>query len=548
MQFLPTFTFSNVSALGGIAAPVSSAASSAASQVVGEVNAFLDSLNSELAAAGVSPVVDLEQVNGLPKGFRTISRDASAKIDETDANAIIANLKKKGVKDSALEGIEELLASGQTLTLGSIIGALSQRGRKGAELTEDEIQDIGGVLRKMQFTQEESDEIIAMMQNGHGFAALRAINDKLGKLGADETFSMDMKELRALARGLDVSEGAMKKIATLMNGADSAEVTGKGLESLLGPIAEELAQGRSEKEKMARELKDAIDIALRDKKMREATDPVADTRGSKKTERAETRMRDDLMYKNKNILSPEEEEAAFLQEQADNAFADQQQDKRERSTREHAVAADSQKTVPAKTSGEATNSSSKNDAASTLFNRIDAAAGMTAPAPSSSVAPQQNVGSANYNRQEIFSQVEQGMLKQLVDGSKQMTLRLDPGELGQVTLLLTVKSGEVRALIRTENAETTAALSDQMNQLRATLEEQGLKVAQLDVETQLPKDTTQDNFSGMDQFNQQQEMREQARFLRLAKLRKESGESLAQDVQSMKAEEEISPNGLHIIA
>jgi hypothetical protein len=43
-------------------------------------------------------------------------------------------------------------------------------------------------------------------------------------------------------------------------------------------------------------------------------------------------------------------------------------------------------------------------------------------------------------------------------------------------------------------------------------------------------------------------MREQARFLQLAKFRRESGESLARDVQSKKAKEEISPNGLHIIA
>lgn len=547
MQFLPTSTSSNVSALGGIAIP----AASAAAQVTGNANAFLESLNDELSAAGITPVVDPSQVNGPPLGFRTVTHDPSAKINQEDANAILANLKKKGVKDSALVGIEELLASGQTLTLGSIAGALGQNGRKGAELTDAEIQELGGILRKMQFSQEESDELITMMQNGYGFAAMRAISGKLSKIDTDGTFSIDMSELRALARGLDLSENAMKKIAALMNGAESAEVNSKGLEALLGPMTEELAAERSEKEKIARELKDAINTALQDKKLREVTDPVADTRGSKKSERAETRMRDDLMFKNKNILSPEDEEALLMREE-ENAFANQQ-DTRNRNTREHAAMADAHKTDSHKTvsvngSAESGKTSSKSEAATTLFNRLDIASGMTAPAPSSSAAPQQAASTANFNRQELFSQVEQGLLKQLADGSRQMTLRLDPAELGQLSLILTVKGGEVRALIRTESSETTALLTEQMNQLRATLEEQGLKVAQLDVETQLPKDTTQDTFSGMDQYNREQELREQARFLQLAKLRRESGESLAQVVQSKKAEEEISPNGLHIIA
>ncbi len=123
-----------------------------------------------------------------------------------------------------------------------------------------------------------------------------------------------------------------------------------------------------------------------------------------------------------------------------------------------------------------------------------------------------------------------------------------------LTLILSVKSGEVKALIRAENPEATAALAGQMDQLRATLEEQGLKVAQLDVETQLPNDTTKEQWTGADmaQYNKEQEMREQARFMRLAKLRRESGTTLAQDMQNEGMREENAASGpqsgLHIIA
>ncbi|CAK7047612.1 MAG: hypothetical protein DELT_00894 [Desulfovibrio sp.] len=538
MQFLPTSTSGSVSALGGVMGAVSSAASG----VVSETNAFLESLNKELADAGVKPVVDPVLESLRPQGFRTIQRDVSSKISEEDANAIIANLRKKGVKDPALAGVEDLLASGQSLSLGTIAGALRQNGRKTGELTDDEIQGLNGILAKMQFSAEETDELITMMQNGQGFAALRAINERLASSGGN--FSLDASELATLARGLDVSENAMQKIAALMG--ENENIEGKDLESLLGPAAEELAADRAEKEKIAAELKDAIETALRDKKIREATEPVTDMRGSKQSERAETRMRDDLTHKGTRELALEEEERL----QDEEAFAEQQA-KREHNAREHTAMTDSQRTVAVKGTGEgassAQNAAKNSEGFATLTSRMDVASGMTAPAQTSSAAPQQPATTA-YNRQEVFSQVEQGLLKQLSDGSRQMTLRLDPGELGQLSLLVTVKGGEVRALIRTDNAETTALLSEQMSQLRASLEEQGLKVAQLDVETQLPQDTTQDNFSGMEHYQQEQEMREQARFMRLAKLRREAGENLAQDVQSKSEEEEISPSGLHIIA
>lgn len=549
MQFLPTtFTSSNVSALGGVSVPASSGAFAAS--VSGEANAFLDSLNQELAAAGVTPVVDLSETNAAPKGFRTVARDVSAKITEEDANTILASLKKKGVQDSALTGLEALLASGQPLTLGSIAGSLVRPGRKSAELSEAETQELTGVLQKMQFSQKEADELIAAMQNGNGFQAFRAINSRLASLGGEGSFAVNTSELRALARGLDVSESTTQKLAALMRGQESVEVTGTGFQALLAPAAEELGAVRAEREKLAKELKDAIDTALNDKKIRSSIAPVADTRGSQKTERAETRMRDDLTLKGNKLFSPESEKTADALADEENAASGQ--DAREKSAREES-AGRLRHAVEAKrpgTSGDtsAQSASKTEDGFDALAARLDAAAGMTVPARASSAVQQQTSSAAYANRQEIFAQVEQGMLRQLADGSKQMTLRLDPAELGQLTVLLTVKGGEVRALIRTENAETTALLSEQMTQLRANLEEQGLKVAQLDVETQLPQDAGREGFSGMEQFNQEREMREQARFMRLARLRRESGESLAQDVQSTRAAEEISPSGLHIIA
>ena len=588
MQFFPDFTSSNVSALGGVSVSKATSGgvsvSKASSAVVSATNGFLDSFNKELATSGVKPVVDASAKSTPPTRFRSVKRDVSAKLDGEDINAMLEKLRKRGVDDAALTGIEGLLASGGPLTLGNIAGALRNGGRATGELSDEDLSDIASALQKMQFPKEEADEILQLMEGGHGDQALQRIRTRAAELGEDG-FSLTRGETKALMRGLDLSGDAMKKFTALLGDGETMGETvgGKALETLLGPAAEEFAVRKTEEEKLTAELKGVIDETLREKKIRERNELVADTRGNRLTDRAERRMRDDLTAKANGFdKTPEEreEEAALIdakiareqhetarrealsenhkpgsaQAEEERALADEEMSREQDGKAKQKAFSENRKTVSAQASGTTrtqteTSPSQAREAFSSVVDRVDVSPGMTVPEQGQAVAaPQQSASAAFTHRQEVFSQVEQGLLRQLADGSRQMTLRLDPAELGQVTLVLSVKAGELRALIRAENPETTAALSDQMNQLRATLEDQGFKVAQLDVETQLPQDTTKEQWTDMAQFNREQEMREQERFLRIAKLRRDSGETLARDMQSKSVQEEISASGLHIIA
>ena len=550
MQFFPESTSSNVSALGGVAL----GSSSRVTNVVTKASDFLDSLNKELAASGVTPVVDTSVRGSLPVGFRTVKRDVSAKLDREDVTNVMEKLRKRGVDDAALTGIEGLLNNDITPTIGNIVAAISGRGRASEDLTDEEFQALTTAFQKLQFSADETDELYGYMQEGNGPAALRMLKTRAGELG-EGSLTLNKGEINAIMRGLDISEDAMKKVAALFGSDDSVEVDMAALEELLSPATAEFAAKRAGQEKMAAQFKDVIDETLREKKVREQTALVSDTRGSKLTDRAERRMRDDLTAKANGLGEEGRENSMQRLEEEEAALADEEFAKEQRRETHNRGKAEDRRTVSALDAGRGKEDSgvekapsSAREGFSTVINRLDVASGMTAPVQNEAATPQQNAAAAQTHRQEIFSQVEQGMLKQLADGSRQMVLRLDPAELGHVSLLLTVKGGEVRALIRAENPEAAAALSEQMNQLRATLEEQGLKVAQLDVETQLPQDTTKDQWSEMAQFGKEQEMREQARFLQLAKLRRESGTTLARDMQDTGMREEISASGLHIIA
>lgn len=105
---------------------------------------------------------------------------------------------------------------------------------------------------------------------------------------------------------------------------------------------------------------------------------------------------------------------------------------------------------------------------------------------------------------QVLSQVEQGMLSAMRDGTKRLELQLNPLDLGVVNVLLTTRNGEVSAHLRPERPETASLLVQQMEQLRVNLEQQGLKVDKVDVQTQL-KDDNGSSWQGMNEHNFAQE-------------------------------------------
>lgn len=166
-------------------------------------------------------------------------------------------------------------------------------------------------------------------------------------------------------------------------------------------------------------------------------------------------------------------------------------------------------------------------------------------------------GQGGAQRQEVLRQVESGMLRSLKNGGKQITLKLNPESLGKVTVMLQVHNKEVRAVIRTENDEVTKSVNDQVHQLRTALEQQGLKVDKLEVQTQLKDDYAAQDWNGHDQHNKAREHEEMARHMRQsARLRAaarqerelSAAQPLAQEMHFSPSRETISASGLDIIA
>jgi len=111
-------------------------------------------------------------------------------------------------------------------------------------------------------------------------------------------------------------------------------------------------------------------------------------------------------------------------------------------------------------------------------------------------------------RQAVVDQVKGGMLKNLGQGRSELTLQLNPPDLGKMSLVLQVQNKDVQGLIKTNNPEVARFIQQNLHTIQQGLEQQGLKVSKLDVQTQLAQEDSSQWF-GQEGHNQAREHRQQ---------------------------------------
>lgn len=150
-------------------------------------------------------------------------------------------------------------------------------------------------------------------------------------------------------------------------------------------------------------------------------------------------------------------------------------------------------------------------------------------------AAQTNQARETYNVPQQI--VEQAKLLQRGTDS-QMIIKLNPEHLGQLSLRVSVNgNGGVTATFHTDNAQVRAILETTMTQLKQQLDEQGIKVDNVEVHTglpdgQLPQDQGQQGF-----YQQQgQQVRSQQADLQDFE---ESSENLASELENSQENQEV---------
>ena len=102
----------------------------------------------------------------------------------------------------------------------------------------------------------------------------------------------------------------------------------------------------------------------------------------------------------------------------------------------------------------------------------------TAPAPTTSVAATTMTG----NPVPVQSILQQVRMQVRSGGVRDLSLRLDPPELGRLTLRFVLDGETLRVMVRANRTEVVAALKAEMSSFQSTLRDAGIDVASLDID------------------------------------------------------------------
>lgn len=478
---------------------------------------------------------------GRPGGFPAYG-PSSGTIDGDTGSALSKELRKRNVSEETVAKLETLLASGSTTTIGTIFSTLSGKGRYTEQLNDEETTAFQKVLAKLGFKKEELDELTALGAEGDAKTLFGRIITKLESL--EGTVELTKDDWAVLLKGLDASNVALTGLAAFFAASEQLSLTGAELKAMLTGYRAELGEREAATAHAREEMRDAMVQALAASKARQRSEPASDSRGTRRSEQSESLMQNSVR---KNTgLDDLKREGHFEGEAqtGDNAEADLAfESPTDGKSRSECILATNEPVVSAKTmTAEKAADTPQPKIVSNITIAPDVQVASQARQSTDAAALTQN------NRQEILAQVEQGLLQSAMNGGQRLTLQLNPAELGAVTVVLSVHQGEVKAAIRAENQESADILRAQLADLKASLEAEGLKVKELDVQTGLSEQSLADRWDGHQEHNRMRDATERDRMLRLTRIRREATGVSGVSQLLEQAPVESGMSGLHVVA
>ncbi|WP_288908361.1 flagellar hook-length control protein FliK [Desulfovibrio legallii] len=473
-------------------------------------------------------------------------------------------LAKAGVSDEGLERLDALADQPDGASLAMVLASLKTGGST-PQLSDDEKSAITSLLKKIDPTGVLDDNAQALMLQGNGAEALALIQNFVARLDQSTGITVTQTEALALGKGLGLPTSALLGLQNQFGTATELLSTPAQLSNLLAPATDYFTAAKTAQKNLDAALKDTLQPMLAKARARTEKEKQAYALQNKKAQQSKAVIDDTVQQKSRQVLEQTvtktgtaDANTAAGQSTAQQATARQtgqpsDQTNAARQSADAGAASLQQQTRSVQSSalqgGEQTNTGKKDqpatddntgkedntgkkDAWSDLLQTV---AVKTAPATSTARADAQAPLYAAQNlagetpaavanaaatppqlARQVAGQVESGLLASMQNGGTRLDLQLHPQELGAITLSLTVRNGEVTALIRPEKSETADMVNRQMEHIRLNLEQQGLKVDKVEVRL----DSNQQDASAWQDLQQHNSWQEEdARREELARLK-----------------------------
>ncbi|MBA4356434.1 MAG: hypothetical protein C0405_01770 [Desulfovibrio sp.] len=440
-------------------------------------------------------------------------------------------LARFGLSDSEVADLSARAQAGQ-LTWGQMVQTLASRmsgAKKPVELSASQSLDLQSLFQKIGFAPDAAKTMVANMAKGEGAKVLAQVQKKLSSMSEDQTLNLDSKEMSTLFKALRLPEGSANKLAQLLG----PDTTVAGLKAALAQAGQELLQQRAQGEVLDTDLLRSVAKVMQkdvDKVRREAGLPTDKTGQQQGKDAEQPRI-------SVEVKAPDRNDTKWFDKH------DQQQKRaggEESSWREFLARVRVDDSAAQARSGSQASKES-----------IDALLGKTGLQSGAQQARTETAQQAKTWEKvaapKLLAQVQEAMLKDLGQGRKQLTLNLDPESLGKLQVMLQVREKDVHAVLRTDDPETAKLLTAQLDTIRKTLEDQGLTVRNLEVQTGLASRQDQQLFS-TDQHNQAQERQDLSNLFSRLRLLRADGGAVVQDMHNADIQAILSDQGLHIVA
>ncbi|MHC1700633.1 MAG: flagellar hook-length control protein FliK [Humidesulfovibrio sp.] len=440
-------------------------------------------------------------------------------------------LARLGLSDKEVEDLSARTQSGQ-LTWGQLVHTLAARmsgTKKAVELSASQGLDLQSMFQKLGFAPDAAKTMVADVAKGEGVKVLGQIQQKLSTMSEDQTLDLDSKEMATLFKALRLPAATANKLAGLLG----PDTTVAGLKGALDLVGQEMLQLRAQGESQDSDLLRSIAKVMKkdvDKVRREAglaTDSADKPQGKDADQPRLT----------VEVKAPDRNDAKWF---------DKHEQQQKRAGGEEA----SWREFLARVKGEDASGQAKSGgqgARDTMDALLGKATGQPGVQQARTETGQQAKAWEKVAAPRLLDQVQEALLKDLGQGRKQMTLELDPANLGRLQVMLQVKDKDVHAILRADDPETAKMLTAQMDTIKKALEDQGLKVQSLEVQTGLASRQDQQLFSA-DQHNQAQERQDLSNLFSRLRMLRSDGNALAQEMHNPGMQEILSDKGLHVIA
>jgi len=466
-------------------------------------------------------------------------RNLERRMTKEDLEEVREDLKEYGMTDDEISKIEEKVNSEDGMTWGQFVSVVAQKAAelRKVELSGEQKTQLGSFFSKFGFSSKESDQLISQLEKGNFSKVMSELQKKIDAMPSDQQLLFSKDEIEAFSTAMSFSKEFTSQLKELFG----KNMLGKDMKEAFTLIRQEMANMDKKDQDLVKAVGKVFASAVGDKTAETTVAKQINEAVDLKPRVAEDNLKGEAKEDFKQALETRKETVSDTQVRKsaekslpEKAEVDKHHSEQETESNNTWNQFNDKLREDVSTSGKAQTKSETADALKT---------GLAEAGTTSSTKAWEKVAAP-----KIMKQVETAVLKTLNNGTKQLTLELNPDNLGKLNVVLQVQGKEVTALIKADNADTAKIINENIDVIKNALENQGLKVEKLEVQAGLTGNQDDRNWFGQDQHNMARDRDAMVAMRNHMKNMRGNGGVLAQDLQSVREQAIYADQGLHVIA